>query len=303
MAHILIVGDGAIGLLLSHFLSKQHKVYVLTRKSTQQARIYCRDQLAPQTINAHYVTLNQLPKLPTFERVIFAVKAFQVQPAFTQIHPHLSAYSSIIISHNGMGNIAEIQKSLHQKQALYFLTTNIAAFKKGPYTVQHTGDGQSTLGDCNPLATHYIAKTTSLLQAIPALKVNKNIQQLRFQKLLVNIAINPLTAIHNIKNGQLRDPQYRPIIEQLLTEACAVAKAEGFDIPLKQALDHAYQVMALTTHNYSSMHQDITHHRPTEIMAICGYISEQGEKYGISTPANNGMCKKICNIQRKGSLL
>ena len=33
MTNILVVGDGAIGLLFSHFLSAQHNVNVLTRKT------------------------------------------------------------------------------------------------------------------------------------------------------------------------------------------------------------------------------------------------------------------------------
>ena len=41
MANILIIGDGAIGLLLSHFLSKAHTVHVLTRKATANTRFYC----------------------------------------------------------------------------------------------------------------------------------------------------------------------------------------------------------------------------------------------------------------------
>ena len=162
--------------------------------------------------------------------------------------------------------------------------------------MQHTGDGQSIIGGCNTVATANISTTAEILQWIPDLEISDDIQRLRFEKLLVNIAINPLTAIHNIKNGQLRDLEYQPIIRQLLSEACTVGTAEGFNITLEQAMARAYQVMELTAQNYSSMHQDITHHRPTEIMAICGYICAQGETYGISTPVNDAMRKKILSM-------
>ena len=138
MANILIVGDGAIGLLFGHFWGEQHTVSVLTRKNPQQPRSFCRDQHAAQTIKASYISHEQLstlaskPTTLTPDLVIFAVKAFQVQSAFTQVQPHLSPSSSIVISHNGMGNIEEIKRQLHPQQALYFLTTNIAALKKSP---------------------------------------------------------------------------------------------------------------------------------------------------------------------------
>ena len=44
---------------------------------------------------------------------------------------------------------------------------------------------------------------------------------------MVNIAINPLSALHNVKNGELRAPQYNSTIINLLTEACNIAKAQG----------------------------------------------------------------------------
>ena len=51
--------------------------------------------------------------------------------------------------------------------------------------------------------------------------------------------------------------------------------------------------MELTANNYSSMQQDITHNRETEISAICGYISQQGKLHGIPTPYNDELLAKI----------
>ena len=42
-----------------------------------------------------------------------------------------------------------------------------------------------------------------------------------------------------------------------------------------------------------SQQQDILHDRPTEIMSICGYISEQGKRYNIKTPNNDKLLGKI----------
>ncbi|MCH5735308.1 2-dehydropantoate 2-reductase, partial [Salmonella enterica] len=85
MAKILIIGDGAIGLLLAHFLSAQHSVSVLTRKSTSNTRFYSSDISASQKINASFISLNELNSLPKFDVFLFTVKAFQVQSAFAQI--------------------------------------------------------------------------------------------------------------------------------------------------------------------------------------------------------------------------
>jgi 2-dehydropantoate 2-reductase len=293
MANILVIGDGAIGLLLSHFLSAQHCVSVLTRKSTTNTRFYSSSSNASQKINARFMSLNQLSTLPKFDVILFTVKAFQVQRAFAQVKPFLPKHCNIVLSHNGMGNVDELKSELSEHQALYFLTTNMAGFKSNQYIVQHTGEGQSVIGGCNHLALQNPANIDQLLKSIPHLVYTDNIQQLRFEKLLVNIAINPLSAMHNIKNGQLRDPRYNSLIINLLTEACNIAKAQQLNIKLINALTSAYKVMALTAGNYSSMQQDIAHRRPTEIMAICGYISEQGQRYNLKTPCNDALISKI----------
>ena len=147
MANILIVGDGAIGLLLSHFLSASHNVSVLTRKSPTNTRFYSRGKSASKKIDAQFISLNQLNKAAEFDVVLFTVKAFQVLDAFSQIKPLLPNHCSVVLSHNGMGNVDEVNSQLSTHQALYFLTTSIAGFKSNQYIVQHTGEGQSVIGD------------------------------------------------------------------------------------------------------------------------------------------------------------
>ncbi|WP_394184739.1 ketopantoate reductase family protein [Pseudoalteromonas tetraodonis] len=293
MANILVVGDGAIGLLFSHFLAKHHAIYILTRKGTVNTRFYSHSNAASEKINATFISQELLSQTPEFDIVLFTVKAFAVQQAFAQVKPYLANSTHIILSHNGMGNVEQLNTQLSDQQALYFLTTSMAGFKSNPNIVLHTGNGQSVLGGCNPLAIQNIQQLSEQLHTIPQLIVSNNIEQLRFEKLLVNIAINPLTAHHNIKNGQLRAPQYNSEIINLLTEACHIATALKLNIKLIDALERAYKVMSLTAENYSSMHQDVIHNRQTEIMAICGYISEQGKLHHIATPYNDALLAKI----------
>ena len=293
MANILVIGDGAIGLLFSHFLAKYHTVYVLTKKGTVNTRFYSHSNAASEKINATFISQQQLAQAPEFDIVLFTVKAFAVQQAYAQVKPFLGKSTHIVLSHNGMGNVEQLNAQLTQQQSLYFLTTSMAGFKSNPNIVQHTGNGQSVLGGCNQLAIQNLQQFSAQLHTIPQLIVSNNIEQLRFEKLLVNIAINPLTALHNIKNGQLRAPQFNSSIINLLTEACLIATALKLNIKLIDAIERAYKVMSLTAENYSSMHQDIMHNRQTEIMAICGYISEQGKHHNIATPYNDALLAEI----------
>ena len=295
MANICIVGDGAIGLLYSHFLSADNQLTIVTRSGDGNQR-YCYQQgQQQQIIAASVLTTKQLPKLTNckIDTIIFAVKAYQVSDAFEQLKPYFSEQCNIVLSHNGLSDLAPLQNQLQNEQALYFLTTRLAGFKVTPTTVVHTGNGESVLGSCNAAADSGYLRLMQQLAGLPHINFSEHIALLRWQKLLVNIAINPLSALHNVKNGALTAPKYSGVILNTLNEACTVANKLGINLHLATALQSAYQVMSDTKDNFSSMHQDVLHNRMTEIDAMCGYICQQGKQLGIDTPHNQSLAEAI----------
>ncbi|MGY0641505.1 MAG: ketopantoate reductase family protein, partial [Paraglaciecola chathamensis] len=56
----------------------------------------------------------------------------------------------------------------------------------------------------------------------------QNIEQALCHKLPINAAINPLTAIYKVKNGQLIEAKYQAMIKDICAETAAVMSALGF---------------------------------------------------------------------------
>lgn len=297
MANILVVGDGAIGLLYSHFLNAEHTITLATRSRNNQTRYTYQAGSEQKAIKVNIVTNERPNKLikPPFDTIIFAVKAYQLVDAFNQFIPYMANTCNVVLSHNGMSDLSSLQSQLKTEQGLYFLTTRLAGFKNSPTNVIHTGLGESVLGSCNQQATKQKEAVSKQLTAIPELYFSEQIELLRFKKLLINIAINPLSALYNVKNGALRTPYFSGKILNLLNEACNVANALGVKVILSEALQQAYLVMAETQDNYSSMQQDMVHNRQTEIEAMCGFISEQGKLLAIKTPCNDELLYKVLN--------
>lgn len=286
MNNIVIVGDGAIGLLYSHFLSANNHVSLISRKAKVVNQYYYQTSDERKSININVVSNKNLEQLKPINTVIFAVKAYQVNEALAQLLPYLSPSCQLVLSHNGMSDLKPILTKLQNQHALYFLTTRLAGFKADSNTVVHTGDGESILGSCNDLATQGLAHLIKELSAIPGIRHSEHIALLRWQKLLINIAINPLSAHYNVKNGELTAPRFNTEVFNLLSESCFIATKLGINLNLADTLATAYRVMTDTALNYSSMQQDVTHNRLTEIDAMCGYICQQGVKLGINTPYN-----------------
>ena len=128
-------------------------------------------------------------------------------------------------------------------------------------------------------------------EALRAAKFNLHIvedaQSLIWGKLVINAAINPLTALLRVPNGQLLErPSARRMMSSLAHETAQVASAEKIDLPFKDPIAAAEDVARRTGPNHSSMFQDVLRGAPTEIDAICGAVVKAGQKHQIQTPAN-----------------
>lgn len=116
-------------------------------------------------------------------------------------------------------------------------------------------------------------------------------------KLLVNVGINALTAIHRCRNGELlQSTLLRKTMEQAVREAELVARARNLPIggdPVATTLT----VCERTANNISSMLQDVNNRRRTEIEAINGAIVAEGERLGIPTPVNRELVRLVREIE------
>jgi 2-dehydropantoate 2-reductase len=108
-----------------------------------------------------------------------------------------------------------------------------------------------------------------------------------WSKLIINAAINPLTALLQVPNGELLErPAARELMCVLAEEAASVASAEKANLPFRDPVAFVEDVARKTAGNHSSMLQDIQRGAPTEIDAICGAVVRAGQRHHIPTPIN-----------------
>ncbi|MCG7535676.1 2-dehydropantoate 2-reductase [Pseudoalteromonas sp. OOF1S-7] len=294
MPEVFIVGKGAVGLLLAERLAKTHSVTLITRSPTQT--VFAQHAECTRPLAVKCLSWQELAKRNTrIALCIVPVKSYQLSAAFATLKPHLSPDANVIFSHNGIQALEPVRAELSAQQGLFFLSTSMGGWKPNAHTVAFTGPGLSVFGPCNSIAQQRVSSLFDTLikpHFTPA-QLSDDIQLLRWQKLCVNLAINPLSALAGQKNGRLRAPCYASEILGVLSEACTVANHMGVPLKLHEELQRAYQVMTLTADNFSSMAQDVKHQRRTEVDAMCGYIVEQAKQYGLSVPHNMKLLTSI----------
>lgn len=221
------------------------------------------------------------------------VKSWQTERAANQLAVCLAPDGVALTLQNGLGNRETLSGVLGSQRVALGVTT-IGANLAGPGRVRLAGEGVITLG------AHPRLKTLSdlLRKAGFIVENDPDPEALLWGKLVINAAINPLTALLDIPNGELLNrPSVRALAAVLAREAASVAVAKGVQIPYPDPVVATETVAHRTALNISSMLQDVKRGSPTEIDAICGAIVQAGEQTGVETPVNRTLWQLINGLR------
>jgi 2-dehydropantoate 2-reductase len=284
-----ILGAGALGTLLTAVLSRSHTavaVWLLAR-SPRPARVRVEGEDGWEAT----VRVITEPSEP-LDLLVVLVKSFATRDALQWARGAIGPETLLLTLQNGVGN-AEVLAEVAGPERVLAGTTAIGARLLAPGRVQVGGIGETAIApwvgvaDGTVPAQRALADVVGLFQqaGLPC-RAAPAAAPLLWAKLAVNAAINPLTAILRVPNGELlRRPEARAMLEEAAAEVGAVAAAAGIQLGVDPVL-RALQVAEQTAANRSSMLQDVEAGRPTEIEAITGAVVERAERFGVPVPIN-----------------
>ena len=284
---ILILGTGALATLFAARLSAQgHNVTML---GTWQAGLDALERDGARLADSHgrelayRVRVLRDPQRVTGIRFAFVlVKAWQTERAAQQLAECFADDGLAVTLQNGLGNDEILAKYLGRERVSLGVTTTGATLL-GPGLVRPGGEGVVSL-EAHPRLGEM---ESALRGARFNVEVVADAKSLVWGKLVVNAAINPLTALLRIPNGELLTrPAARMVMSALAEETAAVASAQRVKLPFANPIEAAETVARKTAANHSSMFQDVRRGAPTEIDAICGAVTRAGERHGVATPVN-----------------
>lgn len=196
--------------------------------------------------------------------------------------------SLFILLMNGMGNREVFLEAGLHPAGMREGITSFGVVLAGEGRVDLKGRGKTVLqdgmsGDEKEFLAERFSEKGFEIQFSP------DFQRQQYYKLLVNAAINPVTALTRQQNGIVLSPALLSSVKAVVAEAVAVAAAEGVVILEEEARTLVFSVAEKTAENTSSMLQDVLRGRRTEIESISGYIVRQAEKHGIAVPVNEAL--------------
>eukprot|EP01130_Rhizamoeba_saxonica_P003963 TRINITY_DN163_c0_g1_i1.p1 TRINITY_DN163_c0_g1~~TRINITY_DN163_c0_g1_i1.p1 ORF type:complete len:465 (-),score=116.16 TRINITY_DN163_c0_g1_i1:46-1440(-) len=218
-------------------------------------------------------------------------------------HPFRNNEQVVVTMQNGLGNFEILHQCLssnvvngYEPRILQGVTNHGGAIVDAG-KVRHTGLGKSIIHGNTGHAHVELIQNLFRNSNFP-IEISQDLDEVIWNKLVVNAAINPLTALMQVTNGELAmSTEGQLMIERIVEETVSVAKARGININYNDSLKNTKEVLQKTSQNRSSMLQDLQRGVRTEIDAINGSIVEWGEKLGIDVTWN----KRLVDLLKEPS--
>lgn len=299
---LAIAGPGAVGCLLAVRLAEAgHAVTLLDRNPARAAR------LARSGITLHgrdRVRTVSIPvcadpaSAPGCDLFCLCVKAFDTHAAVNLWLPVIRRCSSVISLQNGLGNAESCAAAAGAGRVVCAVTASGATtLEEG--VVREAGWGPIVLA---PWRAGAGCDVECFARAVRSAgfeaQVHGSAEDVLWSKLVVNAAINPVTALWNVPNGALIErPDLHEIAACAAREAQAVAAAAGVKLLFADAVQDMERVCRITADNISSMLQDVRAGRRTEVDAITGAVVSEARRLRVAAPVNANLLARMRALQ------
>ena len=306
-ARVLVAGAGALGSVVGGMLAAAgHRVTLLGRHPHLAAIAH--DGLAIDGLwgerRVRNLTLaSGVAELEgRFASILLTVKSYDTAAMLAQVRDALDPEGCLLSMQNGLGNVEQVLASVGAARALGARVIFGAE-------ISHPGAVRVTVS-ADPVAVGAVVPGTARAEAQAAAWVERlsaaGIATVRtrdlgaelWTKVFYNAALNPLGALFALPYGALAaDADARAIMDAVIGEAWAVAAARGVS-PSAADVDSYRRtfyerLVPATAHHRSSMLQDLTRGRATEIEAINGCVWRYGHQAGVATPVNATLTRLI----------
>ena len=294
---IAIVGAGAIGSLFGGLLARSGQtVWLYNRSDLAHMRAIAEaGALTLATADAqHRVPVRAVTRVDDIDGpidlMLIAVKAYDTANAIADAARLVSEDTLALSLQNGVGTDRVIAAHVPEDRILRGVTAQ-AAHIPTPGVVRWAGSGPTILGWCDPDVVRPDERAKPVVDALSEAGLEAefaaDIRPPIYEKLLVNAAINPLTALFDVPNGRLvEDPSLRTLLVDLARETHPIVTSQGGSLSAAEAIDRVTAVCERTAENVSSMLQDVRRNKRTEIEHINGAVVRIGDELDVPAPLN-----------------
>ena len=295
---ISILGLGALGrVFAAAFARTEHEIHLHVRgergaHAMLEGLHICGASQEQTPAERFIFTCEELERPPSFEQqsdvVILAVKSHSLPSLLDVAAALLKPNGTALTIANGLGHVQTLGRALGPQRVVAATTTH-GAYMAAGRSVVWAGKGSVQLATTalGPSQAQLEVLVDAFEEAGLLPSVCEDAATMIWDKVLLNLAINPIAALTGLENGELLASERFDTCMMVYREAVRVARMERVPVPDEVAFEHRLRtVLTTTAQNQCSMLQDIKSGRTTEIDALNGALVDLAEVHGLSVPVN-----------------
>lgn len=290
---IEIIGAGAVGLLVASFLVEQQVdvMFVTRRQLPKEQKIMRTNSDGTLTDNLHVSVATELSG--EADLIIVAVKYGDLQDVYAQLKTS-DVTIPVLFVQNGLAHYEEALQL--PQQHIAFSSVQFGAQKLEAFHVAHKGIGVMKLAVGRGDERLFQPLLNYAQQQLP-ITFEVDAEAMLLEKALLNCFINPLTAILQVKNGQLiAENNAFQLLKNLYNEITTVFPHYGKTFQFEQVV----ALCEKTAENTSSMLADCLAGRATEADTIVAPILKKAAQQNQSMPVLQTLYLLVKALEESG---
>jgi 2-dehydropantoate 2-reductase len=303
---IAIVGAGGVGGLLCGLLARAGKDEVVLVARGEAGRVIAAEGLA---VTSPLGTFTARPSLVVgdpaaagpCDAVLVAVKSWQVAGLAPSLAPLLAGGGFAVPLQNGLEAATRLAAALPPAQVAGGFSL-LFAWAEAPGRIQHTGRPPKVVMGDRP-GTSLAARFPPLVAALRAsgaeAEVSADVEAGAWEKLLIVEPRGTLGAVTRAPALPMRTtPETRALLEALVAEAAAVARARGVRLPADVVERTMASLDGAPPASTVSMQRDLAAGRPSELFDQTGAVVRLGREAGVPVPLHEAFLAALTPGER-----
>jgi 2-dehydropantoate 2-reductase len=320
---VIVIGAGAIGgTLAGHMAAAGHDVIVGDGWAEHVAAIQKRGLRVEgvrgdKLFALQAVTYDELGEVRgAFDVAFVCVKSMETVHAGALLSPLVSPKTTVVSTQNGINE--EQLAQLFDARMVVGAVTEMGGYLPEPGLVVETRKkGGFIIGEMDGRRSDRIERLALLMSSCAPTHISNNIAGVLWAKLLWNCMLNAGSAVTGLGQGQMIvDDAIRDRLIAVGREVARVAAAVGVRlepltmlgvdpgaicseepasaIPARQVMVELYRTQM---DKVTSMLQDLSKRRPTEVDHLNGYVVEKARHLGLDAPLNEALVHFVHEIE------
>lgn len=220
--------------------------------------------------------------------VMIAVKLWATEEAAAAAKPLVGPNTVAVSFQNGVVAVDSLVPVLGREHVMGGVA-NIAALIEEPGVIRHNGTMASLFfgeldGKPSPRAqAFHVACKIANVHAELSDDINRTI----WEKFVRLVTLSAMTTLTRMPVGPIRsDPDTRALMQQVMQEVVAVAKAKGVELDAGMVDEQMSKVDGYPAAMVASMCGDLRRGNRLELPWLSGTVAKLGKELGVPTPAN-----------------